>query len=476
MMAKPGATSASFMGEKKASRHTERAGGRPSGSGPRMVENAPVRVLEAAGMEFAQKGYEGTSFREIAAAAGVSYSLIAYHYGSKEELWRSTVAYFSEKGARALDAAEEEMPASRQAFDEWLRRFLHTGLLIAFEGPVLYRMAMHEALSNREGEHDRLLRMVSRGLYKGVARLFSGARASIKQLSLIEAQFMFRAMINMHTVAPYELELITGCDPSTGSAVDYQVELLVSIFYRGKGVAQRSRGVAAARESFKTVSVGQPPGAGAPLRPLATEPRSVRGQKARENLIEAALIHFARYGFDGASVRKIANDAKVAYPLVIYHFGSKEMLWEAAIEQVFLGRIERLRKIFREVRVETSGDLGQLLFQLLMEASARPELRKIFVLELFAGTRRYDEKLKPMAAEFVNLIGELSSDLVTKRIVTRFSQMDVQLLIVACLLCHSVLPDAAHAAFGVRGPEQSARRISEFLASVLIRGRGLATH
>jgi AcrR family transcriptional regulator len=53
------------------------------------------------------------------------------------------------------------------------------------------------------------------------------------------------------------------------------------------------------------------------------------GASARERIVEEAQRVFASYGFDGASMRQIAEAAGVPVALVSYHFGSKEGLYRA---------------------------------------------------------------------------------------------------------------------------------------------------
>jgi AcrR family transcriptional regulator len=50
------------------------------------------QIAEAARTLFAEAGYERTSFRRIAAAAGVDPALVVHFYGSKEELFRQVMA------------------------------------------------------------------------------------------------------------------------------------------------------------------------------------------------------------------------------------------------------------------------------------------------------------------------------------------------------------------------------------------------
>jgi AcrR family transcriptional regulator len=49
----------------------------------------PARLLDAAGDVFAERGYAGTSTREIARRAGVPFGALHYHWGSKQLLWQA---------------------------------------------------------------------------------------------------------------------------------------------------------------------------------------------------------------------------------------------------------------------------------------------------------------------------------------------------------------------------------------------------
>lgn len=52
---------------------------------------------------------------------------------------------------------------------------------------------------------------------------------------------------------------------------------------------------------------------------------------AAGSLVRAALRQFASVGFDGASLQRIADDAGLSKSSVLYHFGSKEALLDAAL-------------------------------------------------------------------------------------------------------------------------------------------------
>ncbi|WP_390452373.1 TetR/AcrR family transcriptional regulator [Chryseobacterium sp. Alg-005] len=55
-------------------------------------------ILFAAEKLFAEKGFEGTSTREIAKAAQVNISMISYYFGSKEKLYEKLVEYRMNEG------------------------------------------------------------------------------------------------------------------------------------------------------------------------------------------------------------------------------------------------------------------------------------------------------------------------------------------------------------------------------------------
>lgn len=75
------------------------------------------RIMRAAVQQFTLLGYEGAAVRDIARAAGVNIGLIRYHFGTKADLYRDTLAYLAEpynevclsalRAAKASGSAEE---------------------------------------------------------------------------------------------------------------------------------------------------------------------------------------------------------------------------------------------------------------------------------------------------------------------------------------------------------------------------------
>lgn len=55
----------------------------------------------------------------------------------------------------------------------------------------------------------------------------------------------------------------------------------------------------------------------------------------RDLILDTALKAFSQNGFDGASTRSIASEAGVNQGLIPYYFGSKQTLWQEAVDRAF---------------------------------------------------------------------------------------------------------------------------------------------
>ena len=62
---------------------------RPSG---RPLEIDPHKLLDVAETLFADRGFAGTTTRELARRARCNIAMISYHFGSKEGLYKATLS------------------------------------------------------------------------------------------------------------------------------------------------------------------------------------------------------------------------------------------------------------------------------------------------------------------------------------------------------------------------------------------------
>jgi len=67
----------------------------------------------------------------------------------------------------------------------------------------------------------------------------------------------------------------------------------------------------------------------------ARQARPAASGSVRARLLTAGLATFAEHGFHGARLQEVAARVGVRHPTLLYHFGSKEGLYAAVIEQAF---------------------------------------------------------------------------------------------------------------------------------------------
>ncbi|MFP1679059.1 TetR/AcrR family transcriptional regulator [Alloalcanivorax sp. C16-2] len=87
---------------KKAKPATRNKPGRPGGSNGQVRD----RILDASELLFAERGYAGTTLREVADAAEVTQALINYYFGSKYGLFQEV---FLRRGKRISDQRLERL-------------------------------------------------------------------------------------------------------------------------------------------------------------------------------------------------------------------------------------------------------------------------------------------------------------------------------------------------------------------------------
>lgn len=77
--------------------------GRPSRTEATAGPDARTRILEAARTEFAERGYDKTSVRGIAKAAGVDAALVHHYFGTKDEVFAAAIEVSFEPALEIAD-------------------------------------------------------------------------------------------------------------------------------------------------------------------------------------------------------------------------------------------------------------------------------------------------------------------------------------------------------------------------------------
>ncbi|AWE51680.1 MULTISPECIES: TetR/AcrR family transcriptional regulator [Streptomyces] len=182
-------------------------GGRRRGRPPR-TESAGTRerILDAAREEFAERGYEKTSVRGIAKAAGVDSALVHHYFGTKEQVFEAAVEVALVPALKVRDAVLE---APLDDVGERMTRFLF-GL---WENPATRKplLAIVRSAVTNEAAATVFRRLVASQLLRRIAGEIDAPDAELRA-ELAAAQLvgiaMMRYVIKIEPIASADIERI----------------------------------------------------------------------------------------------------------------------------------------------------------------------------------------------------------------------------------------------------------------------------
>jgi TetR/AcrR family transcriptional regulator len=183
----------------------------------------------------------------------------------------------------------------------------------------------------------------------------------------------------------------------------------------------------------------------------------------RERILAAAVRSFAQRGYDGTTTAGVARQARVTQPLVHHHFGSKEGLWRAVMDQLF-SRVQLFTTLDRSLPPTQA--LLQVVERFVRLSADRPELARIIARE---GNSR-SPRLKYLCdrylrAQFEEIVGTLQAAQAAGAI-DRAIRPELVLFLVAGAASH--LFDVAALARESLGIDVAAERTREdFVALIL---------
>jgi AcrR family transcriptional regulator len=202
----------------------------------------------------------------------------------------------------------------------------------------------------------------------------------------------------------------------------------------------------------------------------STQATSASDRSNRARLLQAATDSFAELGYEGTSLRTIAEDAGVSFQLITYYFGSKEELWVATVDYLF----ERYLETGKGLGFTLNGNLHEQFHNhlrlLLTDMLQRPQLRRIWVQEYLAGSERYTKVIQPKIQHFhESLSFPYFEEVVRRGIVRRFTAAEIALLWSSVVQNNVVNPYYVELLLGVpTGSPKSVERQVDLLFATLV--------
>tara|TARA_R110002049_G_scaffold10787_5_gene52382 strand:- start:7914 stop:8540 length:627 start_codon:yes stop_codon:yes gene_type:complete len=191
-------------------------------------------IMEAAAQLFGQVGFEGTSMKAVASAAGEKKTLVQYHFRYKQQLWEETVAHVWEQRNQALPTFTETTPddfSAKEAMEELCWYILK----FTFANPTWVKIMFQEAST----PGPRLDWMVERFLIRDFAdgkRVveLAQARGVLRDVDPLHLLYTLSgALIYLINVAPI-IERVTGQGPADDVFMEQYVSTLLQILSGGK--------------------------------------------------------------------------------------------------------------------------------------------------------------------------------------------------------------------------------------------------
>jgi AcrR family transcriptional regulator len=186
------------------------------------------QLLEMAMKLFSDQGFDGTTTREIAEAAGVNEALIFRHFRTKEDLFWAVLSDRVER--RGRNRRIRELAKSEGDFREVLVAIAETLLDRTDDDAAVTRLLFYSALRNRELSH-RFFRTYGQEKFETLAdHIRVGIAAG--RLRAVNPAIAARSFLGM-IVYHYLVEEVFGVPHTQALSTRELAEELVSIFIEG---------------------------------------------------------------------------------------------------------------------------------------------------------------------------------------------------------------------------------------------------
>jgi AcrR family transcriptional regulator len=166
-----------------------------------------THIIETAIELFAEKGFEGTSIRDLATKADVNVAMINYYFGSKEKLFECMVQH---KAAYTKDMLLEIVNNNALSEIEKLDRIIDSYVARLFSNRKFHRIIHHEIMLNeRESLQNAIVNIlfpnslyikgvIETGIKKGVFKKVDGLLTVASIIGTINQVLLSKKFCNKH--------------------------------------------------------------------------------------------------------------------------------------------------------------------------------------------------------------------------------------------------------------------------------------
>ena len=192
------------------------------------------RLLDAAVRCFAAAGYEGSSTRQIEASAGIKRGLIAYHFGTKEALWKQAVTWWFGQAPHMLRVRVSGQGGSDPAAQ--LRALITGFVRFSASFPEANRLMIREGMDD-DWRLQWLAEHIVGPWYERLGAAFEEARSAgaVRNVPFVHFYYILTGAGSLlFSMAP-EAERLAGIDPYDDDVVRRHAEVIADLLIPGSG-------------------------------------------------------------------------------------------------------------------------------------------------------------------------------------------------------------------------------------------------
>lgn len=206
-------------------------GGRVRREQQRSIETRRL-ILDAALAEFAEKGFEAASIREIAARVDLPHTTVTHHYRTKDLLWQA-VAEDLFNTIRGLWEADPDAAQAHNVIDRLMSEYT-SFLMFTIEHPLFHQFLAREKWPG----NPRLPWLAEHILAPLLEHLLPEIRAAQSEGHLppgnpILIHYVFLALMSVPSMFGAEMEVTAGIRSSNPLLISDYISLVRSIFSKG---------------------------------------------------------------------------------------------------------------------------------------------------------------------------------------------------------------------------------------------------
>jgi TetR/AcrR family transcriptional regulator, regulator of cefoperazone and chloramphenicol sensitivity len=197
-----------------------------------------ARLLEAAGEEFAEKGFDGATVRSICARAGANIAAVNYHFGDKEQLYLQAIIEAHRCGFEMASDDEFFACPPTEQLRRYIRHFLDNILAIDQAGGWQKNLMLREMMRPSQAS-ERLVQDVIRPKFERLLRVLASVCPAADERRLHVLAFSIVGQCLHYKVCRPIAERLIGRDEYASLDLDYLTDHISAFSMAALGIGPR---------------------------------------------------------------------------------------------------------------------------------------------------------------------------------------------------------------------------------------------